>query len=100
MASGAAGMGTKVKPIGPDEIEIALPDFVMEAINDLIRKRYRGGSFILNRSEIEERIKQLSPNPMKKNEIFDNKYLDFEEVYRQAGWKVKSFQEYFKFEPR
>ena len=34
----------KVKPISPNEIIYDIPDFVIEAVNNLLKKKYRGDS--------------------------------------------------------
>lgn len=62
----------KVKPISPKEVTHMIPDFIFEAVNQLIKE----------------------------------KWLDIEDHYRKAGWKVtydkpaycENYDAYFKFE--
>lgn len=101
-------ISSEVKPVSPNDIKVSLPDFVINAVNSLISNRYRGGSFSIKREEIVKKIIETCPRALEREEIFEKQWLDFENLYRQAGWKVnyvtpergESFDEYFNFEPR
>jgi hypothetical protein len=108
-----------VKPISTNDATLAsakkelLPDFVIEAFNEMIASRYLNGSAKFKQDEVMEiilqrgnDIKDLQGDPhIKRHNIFDNHWLDVEEVYRQEGWKVEydkpayceTFDAYFVF---
>lgn len=102
-------------PITPDEvaakkIEI-IPDFVIRAFNYLIAKHFSHGRARISQDSAIEQIMaetpQDKPIPTRADIIMRHKYLNVEEVYRAAGWKVQyvkpdhteSFDPYFIFEP-
>ena len=97
-----------VKPITPEEAMKArppIPDFVFKAVNDLISLKARNTAKItIKQSEIVNKIIEYRDVP--KQEIYDKKWLDFEDIYRDAGWKVtydkpgynESYEAYFEFE--
>ena len=82
-----------MKPISPEElnsIKPVIPDRVIEVINNLIKKRYyKNIRFfeIKERVIISEIVNQFGDN-FDRNEIFENHWLDFEELYEQYGWKI------------
>jgi len=95
----------KAKPISPDEINIELPDFVIEAVNSLIKKKYRGGEFSFTAKEvIAEGRKSVYPEA--KKDWYGEKWMDFEKVFEEYGWDVtyeapsygdSDFESYYKF---
>jgi hypothetical protein len=84
-----------MKPFSPNDIakesidrKIAnIPDFVIEVVNDLLAETFKDGKAQFNQNEVIERI-QLKKN-LDRQDIFNNKYLDFEECFRKEGWIVK-----------
>ena len=76
-----------VKPLGPSDIEIELPDFVIETVNAMIKKKYRGGSFSFKSKELIALAKSTGKDGGK--DWHKEKWMDFEEVYRKMGWSVK-----------
>lgn len=80
-----------VKPISPDEVvqkkKTSFPDFVLEAFNELITKNFHGNSATIKQDDVVDLI--VSKSSMDRQSIFDAHYLDVEDVYRDAGWKVK-----------
>jgi flagellar biosynthesis/type III secretory pathway chaperone len=83
-----------VKPITP--IEAAnnrintIPDEILQATNELITQNYRNGTSIVKQDDIVWRALQINKEKdgnMTRNEIFDNGYLDIEEVYGKE-WQV------------
>ena len=82
-------MANKVKPIKPGEIgkkkEANIPDVVFEVFNELLTKNYSGRSATIRQEVV---VKLLVEKGLKRNEIFDRGWLDIENVYRKAGWKV------------
>ena len=85
-------MEKEVKPISPSEILVNLdkiiPPVVIQTVNNLLMKYYRGGSLTILQDEIIKEIKNLD-GTITKDQIYNNKWLDFEELYRQSGWSVE-----------
>lgn len=84
-------MEKEVKPISPSEIienlDKIIPPVVIEAVNNLLSKWFRGGQLIIMQVDIVNEIKRLD-NTITNKEIFDNKWLNFEVLYKQNGWSV------------
>jgi len=106
----------KKLPLSPNDIQVNLvevfPEFVIEAVNNLIIKYYKGRrSFTFKQKELTDEILRLSPETyngerVTSNLIYDNHWLDIEELYIKNGWKVtyepgynESYDAFFKFEP-
>lgn len=72
-------------PITPEECMGSIPEEVIKLVNLILKKR--GGS---GRVKIwqEELVEGLSPH-FSKQEIYGSHMLDFESLYRNAGWKVQ-----------
>jgi hypothetical protein len=90
-------------PIRPEEIEQTLPEEVFTAFNELIRENLRGRVATVYQSDAEIRVAdKLS---LTKKEVMDKGYLDVEDAYRKAGWKVEydkpayneSYEAFFRF---
>lgn len=85
-------MGQEVKPISPSEIidnlDKIIPPIVIQAVNNLLMKEYRGGQVTILQDEIIAEIKNID-GTITRDQIFDNKWLDFEALYRQNGWVVE-----------
>ena len=70
----------------------AIPDFVIEAFNTIIVRNldaYGRSSFKVH--EVVELILNSSSkdNGFSRQEIYTNKWLDIEKIYREQGWKVE-----------
>lgn len=96
------------KAIKPGEVveakKAALPPEVLDAFNELIAKYWTGHSATVKQPEVARLIasklglENTSP-------VYDNHWLDVEDVYRKEGWKVKydkpgyneSYDAYFEF---
>ncbi len=78
------------KPITPDEVpslkKAALPPEVLVAVNTLIVKHYSSGFATFTQNELLDLIVELTGES--RSEVFDNRWLDVEDVYRDAGWDV------------
>lgn len=85
-------MEKEVKPISPNEIidnlENIIPSVVIQAVNNLLTKEYKGNRAVILQDEIISEIIRLD-NSFTSRQIFDNKMLDFEELYRKNGWSVE-----------
>lgn len=85
---GCTGRKEMTKPLTPAEvmssISQVIPDFVIDAVNYLLQKHYRGCTVTILQKDIEAEIKK------RKGGIkFEDWWLDFEPVYEKAGWRVK-----------
>lgn len=80
-----------VQPIRPDEIDQKdnIPEFVLVVFNELIAKNYRNGRAEIYQDDIVDELLRRSPEPLSRREIYDNHWLDIEDVYRASGWKVE-----------
>lgn len=92
----------KIKPILPDEVvskklEI-FPDNMLESVNELIAKHWDGYSAHFKQKELEdlylEKCKSKSTDvnfkiEKARQEMYDNHWMDFEDIYRNSGWKVE-----------
>jgi hypothetical protein len=98
-----------IAPITPGDVAAgaagAVPDFVLQAFNELLAQKARNGSARITQNEVIERIISLSPTPLPRQQIFDKNWLDVESIYRAAGWKVRydkpgyceNYDAYFEF---
>lgn len=98
----------KVKPISPDELiaqkKKEFPSIVIKVVNRLLKEKWDGKEARIMQDDIIKYIVQNSNYT--KNEIFDKHLLDFEDVYRDQGWKVtydspaycETYDAYFLFE--
>jgi len=80
-----------VKPITPKEVqEVKLnihPD-IIEIVNDLVSKKFRNGEAVVLQKDIISAFMKRNPS-FSKDLLFDEGHMDFEPVYRKAGWKVE-----------
>jgi hypothetical protein len=80
-----------LEPVTPEEIEEGInvfPDFVIEAFNYCIIVNYnKKYSFKIYQSDVIDRILRKNKK-IKKEDIFNNKWLDVEILYRSKGWEV------------
>lgn len=104
----------EIKPITPQEVEEArkndIPSFVIEAVNKLLKKKWDGQKAIITQDEIISEMKPSNVLGLEngirfRGAVFSNHWLDFEDLYRESGWKVEydkpsyseSYKAYFKF---
>lgn len=82
-------MTKKVLPIKPKDIAGAkaksFPPEVIETFNELIAKNYSGGSARILQKDV---VSALVKKGFKSAEIFDNHWLDVEDIFRKSGWEV------------
>lgn len=97
-----------VKPLSPDEVVYNIPDFVIETVNQMIKNKYRGKSFTFKAKELIELGRSTGKAGTNKD-WFGEKWMDFEDLYRDMGWKVKyeqpsygdsNFDAYYEFTPK
>lgn len=87
-----------MKPIRPDEVASAkvkyLPPEVIKAINDLIIKHWNGKNATIKQNELVDEMcknfnKRYPEDKYVRQDIFNEKYLEFEDAFRTVGWDVK-----------
>lgn len=87
-----------VQPIRPSQVakkkNETLPDAVIQAFNEMIVKYCNNGHASFQQKEVLSLIllKWNTENPKSKitaQEVFNNKWLDVEDIYRKAGWTVE-----------
>lgn len=101
------------KPLSPSEIENdmgnIIPEIIINAVNNLLKKEYRNGEHvILRQDDIIAEVRKLSGDTLSSDEIYENKWLDFEPLFNKSGWKVEydkpgrgdDYEAYFKFTPK
>ena len=74
-------------PIRPDQIQAVIPDEVTAVVNRMLAEKWNGKKAVLKQKEVASRIAELMG--VKTDYLYKKNLLDIEEVYRQAGWKVK-----------
>lgn len=81
------------EPIKPSEIMIAkkkkIPDVVIESFNDMIAKNFNGIYSQFMQDETVALIVKKSKKEITVDQIFDNHWLDVEDIYRNVGWEVE-----------
>jgi hypothetical protein len=84
-------MQKKVTPIKPSEIienlEVIIPSFIFEAVNAILKEKFRGTSVTIKQNEIITKACQIK-HGLKREDFFEKKWLDIEEVYEKYGWSV------------
>jgi hypothetical protein len=95
------------EPLTPkDALAVAhtsFPDGVIEVWNELIQKNLRGKRATIKQDDAARALARKFRVPQQK--VYDNDWLDIEDVYRKAGWRVRhdkpgydeSYAAYFEF---
>ena len=78
------------KPITPAEVtelrtKAVIPGFMFEIFNLLIAKNFRNGRARVYQSDVVAEMKKRQIDTKK---AFEERWLDVEDSYRQAGWSV------------
>lgn len=80
-----------VQPIAPHEVADkkleTIPDAVIRAFNGLLTKKYNGYDATIKQEEAIMAIR-AEDETISRQEIFDNHWLDVEDIYRSIGWDV------------
>lgn len=66
------------------------PDFVIQAFNECIAESKTKHSHEVTQDDVVERIMKLGS--IERAAVFSNNFLDVEEFYRRAGWKVSFYK--------
>lgn len=97
-----------MKALSPAEVkkqQVAdIPDFVIEAVNQMLLKKFDGRKAIIRQPDL---VKLICDNnqSVSEQDLYDNKWLDFESIFQKSGWKVKydkpgygeDYDAYFEF---
>lgn len=77
-------------PITPKQAEDkkTIPDFVIDAFNDMIVKNLRGNRSYFKQDDVVEEIISYAPDGTTEEHVYDKGWLDVEDIYRKAGWLV------------
>lgn len=79
----------RVGPICPEDVISEklnnLPDEVLVSFNELIALNLSGTSATILQSEV---VKLMVQKGLKRADIYKNGWLDVEDIYRKAGWRV------------
>ena len=73
------------KPISPDDVQLTIPDWIIEAVNDLIKENWDGRRSVVVQSAILVKVSSR----MDEKEVLARHFLDIESLYREAGWVVE-----------
>lgn len=78
-----------IKPVSPEEISpaSAFPDSVIEVWNTLINRNYRNGKSKIYQEEAAQAL--AAAHSCSETYVYDQGWLDIEEMYRKAGWRVE-----------
>ena len=98
-----------IKPITPEDMpKIHVPDEIIDIFNRHIKKNWNGDdSTILQEDLIHDIVNETGKT---RSEIYDKRWLDVEDIYRDAGWDVEycspcamdgeNFKPYFRFKKK
>lgn len=96
-----------VNPITPEEVDdqqiTSIPDEVITIFNEMIVENWRGSYAHVDQNAVVNRIAERMM--VSRSHIFDRGWLDVEQLFRNAGWKVmydkpgycESYDAYFEF---
>ena len=100
-----------VQPIAPQDVVDKklenIPNAVIESFNELIAKKFNGSQSTIKQDEIVKHILSKDGS-INRQDIFDNHWLDVEEMYRKIGWDVEfdkpgyneSYEAFFVFKKK
>jgi len=75
------------------------PDFVIQAFNECIAESKMKNKPYVYQKDVVAKILTLAPQGTKRNTIFDEHWLDVENHYRKAGWKVEFYKPHYSETP-
>lgn len=89
-----------MQPIRPEELtreEEAIPPFVIEAFNELIRSNSYNRTAVFGVDEAITLISRRMTGLFKRERIMKNGWLAIGSLYQSAGWDVEFNKPYFVF---
>ncbi len=79
-----------VKPLTPSEVvtlkKALIPDEAIESFNELIAENFLGGYSQFSQKKV---VARMVKKGLSEKDIYANGWLDVEDIYRKAGWKVE-----------
>jgi hypothetical protein len=108
ITDGLSAPANTIKPISPADIAKkkieVIPPLVIEVFNDLIAKKFTAGSAKILQDDVIAAI--ITRKSITRAEIFEQGWLNIEEIYRAQGWLVEydkpayneNYKAYFTFE--
>ena len=108
ITDGLSAPASSIKPISPADIAKkkieVIPPLVIEVFNELLAKKFTAGSAKILQDDVIAAI--ISRKSITRAEIFEQGWLNVEEIYRAQGWRVEydkpgyneSYKAYFTFE--
>ena len=100
-----------MKPISPNEVKQkrieSIPDFVIEATNNLIAKQWDGHRATVKLKDLIAETLRIKPSANSR-ELFEDHSFDIEPVFRKSGWTVKydqpayneDYDSFYEFTPK
>ncbi len=99
----------EVKPIDPKSITTTvlverdlkrIPAVVIQACNELIVENYKDGFATFTQNQFIERVLQKMPVDTTSQYVYDQKWLDIEDIFRYDGWIVNYYKSpYYSTDP-
>lgn len=100
-----------VKPFTPADARKqkaqGIPNEIIEAVNELLAKNFSDSTIIIRQKDIEKQALLKLPG-LTASDLYDRKWMDIEDMFRDAGWDVyydkpgynESYDAYFEFKPK
>lgn len=77
--------------IRPDQIDQARKDYIPEEViavfNELIIENFNGNQAVVYQDDAEAKIAEVLG--IQRQVVYDRRYMDIEQIFREAGWKVE-----------
>jgi acyl carrier protein phosphodiesterase len=82
-----------IKPIKPNEIQkiknSKIPEWIINIVNEMLIEKWDGREARFTLKEVMNAVMAVAPEGMTREHIYNNHWMDFEDLYRQEGWKVE-----------
>jgi hypothetical protein len=101
----------EVKAIKPsdimDNLDTIIDPAVIQAVNEILKEKFRGDSVTILQKDIVSRAIKIN-SKLTSDILYKNHHLDFEPIFRKAGWSVsydkpgynESYEASFEFKPK
>jgi len=70
-----------------DNLDTIIDPAVIQAVNEILKEKFRGDSVTILQKEIVSRAIKINPK-LTSDILYKNHHLDFEPIFRKAGWSV------------
>jgi hypothetical protein len=71
-----------------DNLDTIIDPAVIQAVNEILKEKFRGDSVTILQKEIVSRAIKINPK-LTSDILYKNHHLDFEPIFRKAGWSVR-----------